>query len=114
MGEAARMMSPKLLALILVCVSLFFYAGGEYFTKVWSLKPSWSLAVLATVLYTIGAILWLPALRQHGQISALSTVWSCLSIVVCVAIGVFGFSEELTMRQIIGIILALLATLLTL
>lgn len=108
------MVSPKFLALILVCISLFFYAGGEYVTKVWSLKPSWSLAILAIVLYMIGVILWLPALRQHGQISALSTVWSCLSIVVCVAIGVFGFNEELTLRQITGIILALLATLLTL
>ena len=106
-------MHPKIIALLLVLASLIFYAGGEYFTKVWTLKPTWPLAVLATALYTIGAILWLPALRQHGQLSALSTVWSCLSIIVCVAIGVWGFQEELTTRQIIGIILALLATLLT-
>lgn len=41
----------KLIALILVCVSLAFYAGGEYYSKIWSIKPSWAIAIAATVLY---------------------------------------------------------------
>lgn len=104
--------TPKVVALLLICCSLVFYAGGEYYSKVWSLRPSWSVAMLVTLLYAIGAVLWLPALREHGQLSALSAVWSCLSIVICVIIGVWCFGEELNVRQMIGLFLALVASVL--
>jgi multidrug transporter EmrE-like cation transporter len=100
----------KLMALLLVGVSLIFYAFGEYYSKIWSLKPSLSTAVLTTILYAISAILWLPALREHGQLSALSAVWSCLSVTICVIIGVYVFGETLTTCQIIGLALAFIAT----
>lgn len=61
----------------------------------------------------IGAALWLPALREHGQLSALSAVWSCLSIIICILIGVCLFNEELTTRQIVGLILAIMASIIT-
>lgn len=112
-------MNPRIIAVGLVCVSLIFYALGEYYSKVWSLRPiwnssaAWCMAVIVVFCYALSGVAWLPALREHGQLSALSAVWSCLSIMVCVAIGTIIFKEELTARQIIGLILALLASILT-
>ncbi len=106
-------MSGKTLAIVLIGVSLIFYTAGEYTSKLWSLKPSWSLFITTLIAYSTGASLWLPALREHGQLSALSAVWSCLSISICVGLGVFVFGEQLSPRQIAGLVLALLATILT-
>ena len=103
----------KAIALLLVAFSLIFYGVGEYYSKVWCLKPNWSLAILVTSLYAISGAMWLPALRQHGQLSALSAVWSSLSVIICVLLGVFLFHEQLSTRQIIGLVLALFAVILT-
>jgi multidrug transporter EmrE-like cation transporter len=107
-------MRDKYIALSLVCLSLVFYAAGEYGSKVWSLQPRWWLAAAVIFVYGLGGALWLPALRVHGQLAALSAVWSCLSILVCVAIGVWCFGEKLEPRQVIGLVLALVAVVLTL
>ena len=106
-------MNPKTTAFLLICVSLVFYTAGEYYSKVWSLNPSYWLVFLVTLNYSIGAVLWLPALRLHGQLSALSAVRSCLSIIICVVLGVFVFKEKLSSQQMVGVVLAIIASYLT-
>jgi drug/metabolite transporter (DMT)-like permease len=93
--------------------SMIFYSAGEYLSKLWSLNPSWLLFAAIYFIYPIGIICWLPALRMHGQLSALSTVWSVLAIITSVLMGVYLFGEVLETRQIIGIILAIVACFLT-
>jgi len=107
-------LSPKTIILLLIFIAFIFQTFAEYFSKVWTLKPTWGLAILIVLLYAVASIIWLPALREHGQVSALAAVWCCLSMISCAIIGVFGFQETLSIRQIIGLVLALLATFLTL
>lgn len=112
-------MNSRTIAIALVCVSLVFYSFGEYYSKVWSLRSvwnspvAWAMAFVVIFCYAMSGVAWLPALREHGQLSALSAVWSCLSIIICVAIGTIIFKEHLTIRQVIGLILALIASALT-
>ena len=106
-------MNSKLFAIALVFCSLIFYSIGEYYSKLWSLGPNKIFFIIVLAAYAMSGVMWLPALRLHGQLSALSAVWSCLSILVCMGIGLLAFGESLSTRQIIGLILAIIASILT-
>ena len=107
-------MSDKLIAIVLVLIAIVFYGLGEYSSKLWTIKPSWWLAIVVTIPYTISVFLWLPALLKHGQLAALNTAYDCLAIIMGTLIGVCVFGEVLATRQIIGIILALIACIMVL
>jgi uncharacterized membrane protein len=98
---------------ILLCaaVGLTFYGMGEVGSKLWSMSPSWWLGGFIVVVYSAAILPWLLALRQYGQLSALTTAWSCAYVVVGVMVGV-GFGEAVTLRQAIGMLLAIIAILL--
>jgi multidrug transporter EmrE-like cation transporter len=106
-------MNPKIFAIALVLCSLVFYSIGEYYSKLWSLGPSKIFFLIVLASYSMSGVMWLPALRLHGQLSALSAVWSCLSIIICILVGVLMFGEELSTRQVIGLVLAVAASILT-
>lgn len=93
------------LALCLIW-SLIAYSGGEYFSKRWADSPSFTLICCTVVSYATAQIGWLPALRMHGQLSALTTVWSVAAIACGVLIGILAFGEVLTGYQIAGLLLA--------
>lgn len=88
-------------------VSTTFFAVGEYMSKKWGTNPSWTLAIEVTVVYAVGAFLWLPSLLNQGKLSIIGTMWALLGAVLTVAIGIFIFREEVTLRQTIGIALAI-------
>jgi len=58
----------------MVCLFLACCAGGEYGGTVWSLEPSWGIAIIVVAGYAVGGIFGLPTLREHDQLSALSAV----------------------------------------
>lgn len=99
--------------LALMCCWIGCYGTGEYLSKIWTRQPSVWLAAIIAGVYSLGVIGWLPALLYHGQLSALSTVFSALGIVVAVLLGVIVFGETLQPRQLVGIVLAVLACILT-
>jgi len=89
--------------------SLTAYAGGEWASKLWSLKPSLFMAAIVAATSTVSISCWLPALRMHGQLSALSAIWASGALIIGVLVGVLGFHEQLSSQQLIGVFLALLA-----
>ena len=90
-------------------LSTTFFAIGEYMSKKWGANPSWIFAIEVTIVYAIGAFLWLPSLLNNGKLSIVGTMWALLGAVLTVAIGIFIFREEVTIRQTIGIVLAIAA-----
>jgi drug/metabolite transporter (DMT)-like permease len=105
-------MNSKLIVLLLLCGSLTTYAIGEYLSKVWTEKPSWWLGFTVAFVYSLGVAAWLPALKIHGQLFALSTVWSCAYVVIGILVGLIAFHETPTTTQTIGLILAIIASIL--
>lgn len=90
----------------------FTYGAGEYFSKIWSEKPSLLLAIITVSCYAISVLAWLPALRAHGTLAVLSTIFALIGLLAGVVIGIFIFHEPVTLKQYIGISLAIVATIL--
>jgi drug/metabolite transporter (DMT)-like permease len=100
-------MTPKIW-LLLGC-SMIGYALAEYWSKLWSLAPGRLLACAAVLGYLINVVFWLPALKEHQHLAVLSMIYSLAYCLVSVAIGVLMFHETLSLRQELGIVLALIA-----
>jgi multidrug transporter EmrE-like cation transporter len=101
-------MTLPLAVLSLVC-SVAFYAGGEYFSKLWGLAPSATLMSAAVVCYVISVFLWFPALLYRDQLSTIGIDWEILALCATLLLGFFVFHEVLSTRNWIGLVLALIA-----
>jgi len=102
---------PTIIWLIL---SGIFFAGGEFLSKSYVLNPRVSVLALLVISYIVGVLLWLPALKQQPDLSVTGTLWSVITLLVTVALGVVVFGESLSFSKILGISFAIAAvTLLT-
>jgi len=60
-------------------------------------------------MYLAGACFWIPALKQKPDLAVTGTLWSVMTLLMTVAIGVIIFAETLAPHQIIGIVFAVVA-----
>ncbi|MFA4936853.1 MAG: hypothetical protein WC575_00970 [Patescibacteria group bacterium] len=104
--RSALMLLPAAVWLIL---SALFFAGGEFLSKKWGIKPSLEMTLLVVAVYAMGTVMWLPALLHKNQIATMGTIWLLLATVATVSIGVFIYHESLNPQQWIGVVLALVA-----
>jgi len=98
--------------LVWLMLSAFFYAQGEYFSKLWAINPNVRLSILVLLSYSIAALTWLPALLHKSQITIMGATWLLLATVATVVIGCFIFNEDLTDLQLVGLGLACTAMML--
>ncbi len=87
-------------------ISVVFFAIGEYYSKVWALKPHAGSAFLAVLMYSIGSLLWLPALLAHNQLVVMGRIWLLLATVGSMGVGLFIFHEHMTVMHWIGVAMA--------
>lgn len=99
-------------AIVWLLISALFFAAGEFLSKLWGQAPSIRLAILVVLVYSFGAITWLPALLHKNQLSIMGMLWLLLGVIATILIGVFVFHEHLNIYQIVGVVLALLAMIL--
>ncbi len=90
-------------------LSAIFFAVGEFFSKKFALAPNWSYVALVVIIYALGTLAWLPAILQKNQLSIVGAIWSVLSLLATVLIGVLIFKEHLNIIGISGIALALIS-----
>lgn len=90
-------------------ISGLFFAWGEYLSKKFALSPKTSYVVFIVIIYAFGTLAWLPAILQKNQLSIIGTIWSVISLLATVLIGVFIFSEKLSTLGILGICMAIVA-----
>jgi len=95
--------------LIWLVLSAACFASGEYFSKKFALEPGTGYLGLIFLMYGLGVLAWLPALMQRNQLSIVGTIWSVLSLLATVLIGVLIFSERLSIVGVLGIIAAIVA-----
>ncbi len=96
-------------AIIWLIVSALFFAFGEFFSKKFALNPSLAYVLIIVAIYTLGTLAWLPAILQKSQLSIVGAIWSVLSLLATVLIGVLIFREHLSLIGILGIIFAFIA-----
>ena len=92
-----------------IVLSALCFAVGEYFSKKFGLQPSLTLAACVLLSYNIGTLLWLPAIVQNNQLSIVGAMWSVMSLLATVLIGVLIFGEHLSTTAIIGILLGFIS-----
>ena len=90
-------------------LSALFFAAGEFLSKKFALTPKLSFVLLIILAYTLGTLAWLPAILQKNQLSTVGVIWSVLSLLTTVLIGVLIFSEKLSYIGILGIVAAIVS-----
>lgn len=93
-------------------LSALFFAIGEFLSKKFALQPKLFYVILMLITYSLGVLAWLPAILQKNQLSVVGTIWSVLSLITTILIGVIIFSEKLNLTSIVGIIFAFIAIIL--
>jgi len=100
------LMVPSTIWLLL---STAFFAWGEYLSKKWGMNPGWFFAIFIALVYGIGSMFWLPYLLYKNELAIRGTIWSVVSLVVTVMLGVLIFHEKISLVQIVGLLLAFVA-----
>jgi multidrug transporter EmrE-like cation transporter len=93
-------------------LSALFFAVGEYFSKKFSINPRPGTVGLILCAYALGTFAWLPAILQKNQLSIVGVIWSVMSLMATVLIGVIIFSEKLNLIGMLGILTAIISILL--
>lgn len=96
-------------AMIWLIISALFFAFGEFLSKKFALAPSLYYVVAVVVIYALGALAWLPAILQKNQLSIVGAIWSVMSLMATVLIGILIFGEKLNAIGIFGIIFAVIS-----
>ena len=95
--------------LVWLTLSAVFFAIGEFMSKKFALNPKILLVFGILAVYSLGVLAWLPAILQKNQLSIVGAIWSVLSLLTTVLIGLLVFGEKLSAVGIIGIIMAVIA-----
>jgi len=98
--------------LIWLLISAVFFAFGEFLSKKFALAPRFFYVIAILIIYSIGVLAWLPAILQKNQLSIVGTIWSVLSLLTTILIGVLIFGEKLSIFGVIGIVTAFIAIIL--
>ena len=93
-------------------LSALFFAVGEFLSKKFALGPRLIYVILMLVTYSFGVLAWLPAILQRNSLSIVGTMWSVLSLLTTIAIGVLLFGEKVNALGIAGMIMAIVSIIL--
>lgn len=96
-------MKIPLIVYLWLFLCLIFYAGGEYYSKIYSLHPNWKIFSLVIFLYAINSSLWLPAISSGKNLTVISTLWNLSYMMVAPIIGLILFKESISTLQFCGL-----------
>ena len=93
---------------IWMLLSIGWYCAGEIYSKKLVTQTCWEYTAMVLVSYAICGGCWIPVMLQKNQIIVQGMVWSILSIISTVLIGLY-FKEGLSTCNWIGVFLGGLA-----
>jgi len=92
--------------ILLVFIILFIVASesmGQYCIRVCKTEQKWHFFLLGLLMYTL-VCLGLYISYGFRSMGIVNLLWSCLSIITIILIGIIFFHDEIDMNDIIGII----------
>lgn len=95
--------------LIPLSILVFFEIVADVFSKQWSLKGGFWLAASALGAYLLGNIFWLFALKNGAGLGRGAIIFSLVSAIIAILLGVFLYQEKVSTLQIIGMALGLVS-----
>ncbi len=101
----------KLPVAILLIISSLGVITDDYFAKSWSINQKNWFLIIALLGYLISGIFYIPSLMKQGLVIT-SVIWSLISIIGFLFIGLVLFHETLSLTQGIGVGLGVVALIL--
>ncbi len=98
--------------LIPLSILIIFELIADIFAKNWSLKGGWHLAAIALAAYLLGNTFWLFALKNGSGLAKGAVIFSIVSAVLAIGLGILFYKETLTKLQTIGVLLGLVSLIL--
>lgn len=99
---------PPIILILLAASSTIM---GDFFGKYWSLHPGRQIFFILALLGYLGSgLLYTPVLLKQGLVIS-SILWSVLTTVGFITIGVIVFHESLNLWQTIGVTLGIVSLL---
>jgi multidrug transporter EmrE-like cation transporter len=93
-------------------LSIICFGFGEYFSKIFTTTPTVKIACFVVFSYALGSLSWLPAIYKVKLLAVVGTVWTILSLLMTLFIGLVIFHEPITTFQIVGIAFGLVSVIL--
>lgn len=91
--------------ILLAAASVIF---GDFAAKLWSTNHNNNWYAIALVGYFLSGVFYIPTLLREGLVIT-SILWSVLSIIGFLAIGLIIFRESVSNLQILGILLGVVS-----
>ena len=101
-------LAGKLTVQTLLLFSASAVVAGDYFAKLWSTNQRTVFLLAAFLGYFLSSVFYIPTLLREGLVVT-SVIWSLLSIIGFLFVGLVIFREQLTTLQIIGVIFGIIA-----
>jgi len=95
--------------IILLSFLIIFESLADILAKEYSLKGHWYFWVAGIIGYIIANIFWLSAMKHGAQLGRGAIIFSVVSAILAVIIGVYFYQETTNKIQIAGMILGLLS-----
>lgn len=95
--------------LIPLGILIVFELIADILAKNWSVKGGWILATGALVAYLLGNTFWLFALKNGSGLAKGAVIFSIVSAIIAIGLGVLFYKESLTKIQYIGVLLGLIS-----
>ncbi len=99
----------SLYVFIWLFISMVCFGLGEYFSKQLATSLNTKTVIQVLVSYFLATLAWIPAIHRYNVISVVGVIWSVLSILITVILGLIVFKEPVTTFKVVGIILAILS-----
>jgi len=98
----------KIPVLVLLAISGIGVIAGDVFAKYWSMNPRWSLLAVTIFCYFTSSFFYVPTLLREGLVVT-SIIWSLISLIGFLFVGLVLFRESVTFHQGIGVAFGLVA-----
>lgn len=95
--------------LIPLAILVFFEFIADVLAKNWSLKGGWWLAAASLVAYLLANTFWLFALKNGSGLGRGAVIFSVVSAIVAILLGLFLYKEDVSTPQMIGMGLGLVS-----
>jgi len=88
---------------------IFFELIADILAKNWSLRGGWTLALGALTAFLVANTFWLFALKNGSGLAKGAMIFSIVSAVLAICLGVLFYKETLGRVQLVGLSLGLFA-----
>jgi len=101
-------MNPKLIAFLFLFLGAAIDTAGDVVMKIWVVSGRKTVFIIGLIVYMAGLVLLSLAYR-YENIAVASTIFVTFNVIILSVVSWIFFKEGLTLMQISGILLAIVA-----